>query len=164
MAQALTTQWVAADAAIARARGADIPQLGESGRLYSEEGLEAYNQADTKLDYGDFDRSRQIAEFFSRTGLNLPGPDSALWDPNIDYEDVKLKIIQQEGYDAHDFNIFDDRAALLWRKPYIDGAVRELTSGNDRSAERVRYMVEQMMLAARNPNAKIAVTSQAAPV
>ena len=45
----------------------------------------------------------------------------------LDYQDVKLKIVQQEGYDAHDFNLFDDRSSVLWRKPYIDGAVRELT-------------------------------------
>jgi hypothetical protein len=33
-----------------------------------------------------------------------------LWSDDVDYEDVKLKIIQQEGLDMHDFNIFDDRA------------------------------------------------------
>ena len=76
----------------------------------------------------------------------------------MDYQDVKLKIIQQEGYDAHDFNLFDDRASLLWRKPYVDGAVRELTAGNQgRSVEQLRRAVEQLMLAAgqRNPNARV---------
>lgn len=75
----------------------------------------------------------------------------------MDYQDVKLKIIQQEGYDAHDFNLFDDRASLLWRKPYVDGAVRELTAGNGgRSVEQLRRAVEQLMLAAgnRNPNVR----------
>jgi hypothetical protein len=79
------------------------------------------------------------------------------WKKEIDYQDVKLKIIQQEGYDAHDFNLFDDRASLLWRKPYVDGAVRELTAGNNgRSVEQLRHGVEQLMLAAgnRNPNVK----------
>jgi predicted ATPase len=46
-----------------------------------------------------------------------------------------------------DFGIFDDRAATLWRKPYLDGAVRELTSGNDKSVEQLRLTVEQMILA-----------------
>jgi hypothetical protein len=75
----------------------------------------------------------------------------------LDYQDVKLKIIQQEGYDAHDFNLFHDRASLLWRKPYVDGAVRELTAGNGgRSVEQLRRAVEQLMLAAgnKNPNVK----------
>jgi hypothetical protein len=53
--------------------------------------------------------------------------------------------VQQEGYDAHDFNLFDDRSSVLWRKPYVDGAVRELTSGDTRSQEKMRQMVERMM-------------------
>lgn len=164
MSRALTAKWITEDAAIARAEGRDVPDLGEGGRLYDADTLKAFQDSGSKLDYGNFERSQEIAQFFSRTGLNLPGPESSLWDPNIDYEDVKLKIIQQEGYDAHDFNIFDDRSALLWRKPYIDGAVRELTSGNDRSSSQIRYMVEQMMLGAQNPNAKITVTGHASEV
>jgi hypothetical protein len=95
---------------------------------------------------------KEISDFFSRTGFALPGRDSAAYDEALDYQDVQLKIIQQEGYDAHDFNLFDDRAALLWRKPYVDGAVRELTSGEDRSPEELRRTVEQLMLAANNRN------------
>jgi hypothetical protein len=57
------------------------------------------------------------------------------------------KIVQSEGYDMTDFGIFDDRAATLWRKPYLDGAVRELTSGNHKSVEQLRLTVEQMILA-----------------
>ena len=60
--------------------------------------------------------------------------------------------MQQEGYDAHDFNLFDDRSSLLWRKPYVDGAVRELTSGDSRSQEQMRQMIERMMLAAGTEN------------
>jgi hypothetical protein len=82
----------------------------------------------------------------------------------LDYTDVQLKIIQQEGYDAHDFNIFDDRAAELWRKPYVDGAVRELTSGDSRSAEDLRRSVEQIMLAANDRNADVLATLHAGRV
>jgi hypothetical protein len=74
--------------------------------------------------------------------------DSAALSDNLDYQDVKLKIVQQEGYDEHDFNLFDDRASVLWRKPYVDGAVQELTAGNTRSEDELRAAVEQMMLAA----------------
>ena len=85
-------------------------------------------------------------------------------DNNLDYQDVKLKIVQQEGYDAHDFNLFDDRASQLWRKPYVEGAVQELTSGDNRSAEQLRMAVEQMMLAAgNNSNPDVRMTGSAAP-
>jgi hypothetical protein len=161
-ARALTSQWVAQDTAIAEAEGRAVPALGEGGRLYTQEGLQQYAKAETSLDYGDFSRSQEIANFFASRGLNLPGADSALWNPALDYEDVKLKVIQMEGYDAHDFNIFDDRASLLWRKPYVDGAVRELTTGNDRSVEQIRRTVEQLMLAARNRNPDVRVLGAAA--
>ena len=73
-------------------------------------------------------RSSEIASFFFKHGFALPDQkDSIVLDDALDYQDVKLKIVQQEGYDAHDFNLFDDRSSVLWRKPYIDGAVRELT-------------------------------------
>ena len=76
--------------------------------------------------------------------------DSPALDDALDYQDVKLKIVQQEGYDEHDFNLFDDRASMLWRKPYVDGAVQELTAGDSRSEDQLRMAVEKMMLTAEN--------------
>jgi hypothetical protein len=79
----------------------------------------------------------------------------------LDYRDVELKIVQQEGYDGHDFNLFDDRASLLWRKPYLDGAVRELTSGEERSPEQLRRAVEQLMVNAKEKMADVRTSSHA---
>lgn len=163
MKRALATQWVAKQADIARASGERVPKLGDAGRLYTDEGLEQYSKSDTKLNYGDYQRSQEIAEFFTTNGLALPDDASSqLYDPSIDYEDVKLKIVQQEGYDTHDFGLFDDRAALLWRKPYIDGAVRELTSTDQRSTEQVRQSVERMILAAHDKNPQVMLLSSVA--
>jgi hypothetical protein len=64
---------------------------------------------------------------------------------------------------TRDFNIFDDRASVLWRKPYVDGTVRELTSGDDRSAEELRRSVEQLMIAAKDKNADVRTTVHASP-
>lgn len=160
MARALSAQWVASAADIARAEGRQVPKIGEGGRLFTEQSLEDYSKADTKLNYGDYERSKEISEFFSSHSLNLPEEASSpLYDPAIDYEDVKLKIVQQEGYDAHDFGLFDDRAALLWRKPYIDGAVRELTGPDRKSVEDVRRSVEEMILQAHDKNPRVTLTS-----
>ena len=54
----------------------------------------------------------------------------------------------------HDFNI-DDRAALLWRKPWTDGMARELTSGDNRSVDELREAVERMILTKRDKNPKV---------
>ena len=163
MGKALSAQWVAQQATIARASGAEVPEIGEGGRLYTEESMAEYAGAKTRLNYGDYQRSKEIAEFFASRGLNLPeAAESPLYNPAIDYEDVKLKIVQQEGYDSHDFGLFDDRAALLWRKPYIDGAVRELTGQDRRSVEDIRKSVEDMIVAAHDKNPQVMLTSNQA--
>lgn len=70
--------------------------------------------------------------------------------------------MQQEGYDAHDFNLYDDRSSVLWRKPYVDGAVRELTAGDSRSQEQIRQGVEQIMLAAGDGEPDVRYTTRKA--
>jgi hypothetical protein len=109
-------------------RGEEHETLGSEGRPYTQEDVDAYKKAKTQLGLGDWMRSSEIASFFFKHGFALPDQnDSIVLDDALDYQDVKLKIVQQEGYDAHDFNLFDDRSSALWRKPYTDGAVRELT-------------------------------------
>ncbi len=149
----LESQWAAQQAAIATAEGQFVPQLAENGRLVDPDLYEEYRSSGSRLDYGDWERSKEIAQFFDRRGLNLPDTNSPLWNPIVDYEDVKLKIIQNEGYDMHDFNVWEDRAALLWRKPYLDGAVRELTSGGGKKSEdELRRLIEEIMLKAKGSN------------
>ena len=124
--------------------------------------LQVQNNSDEGFYQSDAAKKSETDRFF-RAGFILPESNSPVYDEALDYQDVKLKIIQQEGYDAHDFNLFDDRASLLWRKPYVDGAVRELTAGNQgRSVEQLRRSVEQIMLAAGNHNPNVKTVQSAA--
>jgi hypothetical protein len=140
MADALMAQWTKQRAMAARAEGEQVPGFSDSGRLVSEEDIVRGEEAGVAP--GDAQRAAEIAQFFSRRGLRLPSADSPVLDEDIDYEDLKLKIIQWEGLDYHDFNVFDDRANILWRKPYLDGAVRELTAGEDRSVDQMESDIE----------------------
>jgi hypothetical protein len=160
LARALTAQWVKTDVMIARAAGKEVPAVEQGGVLFTEAGLKEYKQARTDLSYSDYVRSKRISETFGKLGFNLPGPGSPLWSEGLDYEDVKLKIVQNEGYDYHDFNIYDDRAALLWRKPYVDGAVRELTSGGDANTERIRQTVERIIIEGQDKNPRVGASTQ----
>ncbi len=158
---ALQAQWIKQQAAISAAEGKDPGVDTSQGLPYTKDDVEEYKQAKTKLQLGDYLRSRQIAKFFFTRNLHLPdSKGSAALDPNLDYQDVKLKIINQEGYDAHDFNIFDDRSQMLWRKPYVDGAVRELTSGDSRNQDQLRQAVEQLMIGAGNSNPDVRYTTR----
>jgi very-short-patch-repair endonuclease len=161
MKRTLETQWTAADT---RIKGGDVGSLGEGGRLYTKEDLKDYEKSGSGLDYGNYVRSKEIADFFSRTGFTLPEEGSQLYASNIDYEDIKLKVIEQEGYDAHDFGIFEDRSNLLWRKPYLGGAIRELTSGDTKSSEELRKAVEQLMMNSGNYNPNVRTNVHTSPV
>jgi hypothetical protein len=162
--RALQAQWAKSQERIREASGEELEPIGADGRLYDDSQVEEWHKAKTKLGFGDYMRSVEISQFFSRTGFALPDEeDSAALNADLDYQDVKLKIVQQEGYDEHDFNLFDDRASLLWRKPYVDGAVQELTSGDNRSTEQLRMSVEQMLIAAGNLNPDVRTVASAAP-
>lgn len=86
-------------------------------------------------------------------GLGRPVPPQG-WagsDPAIDWEDIKAVLVQNEGMDTHDYNIWDDRTQSLLRKPYVYGAVAGLTSRrmnvniNAMSADLARNLGEDMM-------------------
>ena len=148
---------------IKQAETGEQVELGSQGKLYTKEDLNEYKRAKTKLEIGDYLRSSKIAKFFFTKKFHLPDePDSTALASNLDYQDVKLKLVQLQGYDEHDFNLFDDRSDTLWRKPYVDGAVRELTSGDTRSQDQIRQAVEQMMLAAGTSNPDVRYTSRKA--
>lgn len=163
-AEALEAQWLKAKANIAQAEGKDVDPVDDGGRILTKEGLAAYKNSNTKLGYGDFTRSLEIAKVFTDRNYQVPTIDSDVFSSNIDYDDVKLKIIQLEGYDAKDFNIFDDRSNVLWRKPYIDGAVSELTSGTGNSLEENRRLIENILIASNNKNPKVSLTSRGSRV
>lgn len=67
MRRALSAQWSAQKARLAVAEGRDPGPVGEGGREYDDEALAEYEGADTKLDYANWLRSKEIADFFSRT-------------------------------------------------------------------------------------------------
>jgi len=67
MRRALSAQWTAQKARIAVAEGRDPGPVGEGGRQYDDESLAEYEGAKTDLDYANWLRSKEIADFFSRT-------------------------------------------------------------------------------------------------
>lgn len=49
----------------------------------------------------------------------LPNADSAAWHPAVDLNDVKLKTVQQEGFNLHDFGLWETQLRDLNSKPYV---------------------------------------------
>lgn len=63
-------------------------------------------------------KNAEINDFFQYK--TVPKVDWIGFNPAVDLEDVKLKYIQSEGMDYHDFGIYPTRSSYMPRKPYID--------------------------------------------
>jgi hypothetical protein len=72
MHRALSAQWAAQKARLAVAEGKDPGPVGEGGREYDDDALAEYEGAKTELDYANWLRSKEIADFFSRTRCFRP--------------------------------------------------------------------------------------------
>ena len=59
----------------------------------------------------------------------MPAVDWIGFNPAVDLEDVKLKYIESEGMNYHDFGIYPSRASYMPRKPYVDEkAIQDLNN------------------------------------
>lgn len=56
-------------------------------------------------------------------GKSLPGPDWTGMHPGVDLDDIKLKLVEREGLDMHDFDLWPDRQRSLPYKPYLDSSL-----------------------------------------
>jgi hypothetical protein len=59
-------------------------------------------------------------------GRPLPGPDWVGWHPAVDLEDIKMKIVDQEGRNAYQYDLWPERRRLVARRPVIAEASRAL--------------------------------------
>jgi hypothetical protein len=60
-------------------------------------------------------------------GRPLPGPDWVGWNPAVDLEDIKLKIVEQEGRNTYDYDLWPDRQRQAARRePLIQQAAQAL--------------------------------------
>ena len=74
--------------------------------------------------YADWMRGKMLEKYFKH--YKLPSKNFVGFNPNVDLEDVKLKMVQAEGMDIHDFNLWESREQNITQMPYIDRAVDQL--------------------------------------
>jgi hypothetical protein len=85
--------------------------------------------------------TKRQAELDSYFEMNpLPRPDWIGFNPAVDLDDVKLKIVQQRGADIHDYGLWESRERMLARKPYInDEVVDQMFNDDPTTARRKVY-------------------------
>lgn len=60
----------------------------------------------------------------------LPGESWVGWHPAVNLSDVQYKTVQQEGFDQHDFNMWQQQGEEIKRKPYVPLIDPFSTKGN----------------------------------
>lgn len=97
--------------------------------------------------YGDWFRRTIIVQQAAMEG-GLPGPDWVGWHPAVDLDDIKLKIIQKEGLDIHDFDLWESDARAAAHRDFFDDAAEELveteTPKDGRTESEVQAQVEEI--------------------
>jgi len=80
-------------------------------------------QAGPNQSYADWYKTRELGDYFDTHPL--PRPNWVGWHPEVDLQDVKLKMIENEGRDLQDYGLWDSQQRMLARKPYIDNGTIE---------------------------------------
>jgi hypothetical protein len=75
--------------------------------------------------YADWYRRVKLLEE-ELEGRTLPGPDWVGWHPAVDLDDVKLKIVENEGKNMYDYDLWPDQQRRVARRPFIQQAAEAL--------------------------------------
>jgi hypothetical protein len=94
--------------------------------------------------YADWYRRVKLLEK-ELEGRALPGPDWVGWHPAVDLDDVKMKIVQDEGKNAYDYDLWPDRLRAVARRPRIAKAAEALEE--KLSPERLRSRIMDVLSA-----------------
>lgn len=99
-------------------RAASAASMSTTGMDYAADlMLKKANQGFEEDENPEGQRSNEIERYFRHK--SLPAINWVGFNPAVDLEDVKMKYIQSEGMDYHDFGMFPSRAGYLSRKSYI---------------------------------------------
>jgi len=79
--------------------------------------------------YADFAKTAELNNYYRSEPL--PGPDWIGNSPSVSLDDVKLKVIQEESLNMHDFGLWENQSRSMDRKPYVDEAVSTMRTRGD---------------------------------
>lgn len=108
------------------ANEADIARLAELRNLKVDQGYVRSKENQARYEsnkreeesFADYMRREELSEWLENNHI----PTNRSWvgyNPAVDLQDVKLKYIEAEGKDYHDFSIYPSQAKYIHRKSYI---------------------------------------------
>ena len=166
---------------------ADIQKVEKAGLLTAEQKVKAdevlaslYDQRENqgmpkdKQLWAEYNSDRlpqeSYPDWYRRTkllsqkleGRSLPGPDWVGWHGNVDLEDIKMKVVTDEGKNAFEYDLWPDRLRNLARKPIVEEAATQLQQAPGMSQEALRERVNDVLLANGIQRAQINIVSTGA--
>jgi len=141
-------------------------QMGiENGSIKDVQGAQDFIQkVQLKADlYNKYSRG-QTDEYFAQN--SLPSPSFVGFHPAVDLDDVKLKFVEEQGYDHHQFSLWDKRARSLPYKPVVNNmAMDEIMKSSDGRSptQLVREMKDYLFNAEGISGANVKLLSSRSP-
>jgi hypothetical protein len=132
---------------------AESEGLPKNKQLWQEY-LSTRNQGETYTDW--YRRTKLLPEKLQ--GRPLPGPDWVGFFPQVDLEDIKLKVVENEGKSMYDFDLWPDRQRAVAGRPLVEEAARELGEAAPLSIEEIRGRVNQVLAANNIKHATVLVS------
>jgi len=85
-------------------------------------------------------------EFYTLFGL----VHNCGWHPSVNLEDIKLKVVQNLGENAVEYDLWSSQAQSLENKPYInDEAIEEVLEPEAQSPEEMKSNIEDLLMTNR---------------
>lgn len=79
---------------------------------------------------------------------NLPGSDWVGFTPQVDLEDIKMKVVKEHGKNIHDYNLWESREKQLAYKSYInEEVIAPIMKPNQLSIEERKSQINDVLLA-----------------
>ena len=98
-----------------------------------------------RIPYDEWIREKKAEEYFATH--SLPGADWLGWHPSVDMDDVKLKYVEMQGLDHHDFDLWGARRRSLARKPYINEQLIRAMDNQDKVSQIAKTRVNAKAMA-----------------
>ena len=132
------------------ARDEGFPKTPELYQMYMHSKYQGEN-------YSDWYRRTQLLP-----DVAIPGADWIGWHPSVDLEDIKLKMLVDNGENMHDYGFYDTQLRALGSKPFLDEAVHELTAAPRGNSYQARRNINEIF-SSRRMNADIGISKHWGP-
>lgn len=97
--------------------------------------------------YADwYRRAKLLPKKAEELGVNIPGPDWVGFNPAVDLDDIKLKVVQNLGESIQDYDLWPSREKqMLYRQSYINDDAVSPIEANHQDPSTIRSNIQKIL-------------------